>query len=176
MTPNQQISYKAGVTADIQITREENLQTRHQGFHTEKVHGTSHLLQGSMGSHCSCQNIPKSQQALENVPGSCLFPQNTLFNTIQPPVWFFLFMATSLLASGFCICHLFRCHPPKFPTSGAHQSLDVLLTQMSPLQRNFLILSSQLVFTPSPRHTHILYGSPSASLSGFIFLLKVITF
>ena len=87
--------------------------------------------------------------------------------------FFLFFLATSLLASGFCICHLFRCHPPKFSTSGAQQSLDVLLTQMSPLQRNFLILSSQLVFTPSPRHTHILYGSPSASLSGFIFLLKV---
>ena len=26
MTPNQQINYKAGVTADIQVTREENKQ------------------------------------------------------------------------------------------------------------------------------------------------------
>ena len=49
--------------------------------------------------------------------------------------FFFFFLATSLLASGFCICHLFRCHPPKFSTSGAHQSLDVLLTRMSPPEK-----------------------------------------
>lgn len=87
----------------------------------------------------------------------------------------FFFMATSLLASGFCICHLFRCHPPKFPTSGAHQSLDVLNSNVPPPEKlSHLVLPAS--FHPSPRHTHILYGSPSASLSGFIFLLKVITF
>lgn len=162
MTPNQQISYKAGVTADIQITREENSQTRHQGFHTEKVDGTSHLLQGSMGSHCRCQNIPKSQQALENVPGSCLFPKNTFFDTIQPHGFGFFFVCFFFghFSSSFRILYLpsFQMSSPQIfhircpPITGCAFNSNV----PPPEKLSHLVLPASFHALPSP-HPHSLW-------------------